>query len=51
MGSAVTVNSRHCQIIRVPREGLNWKPLLPAAAFDAACCDPTEQEQEHSQQD
>lgn len=51
MGSAVTVNSRNCQIKRVPREGLNWKPLLPAAAFDAACCDPTEQDQEHSQQE
>lgn len=51
MGSAVTVNSNSCQIVRVPREGLNWRPLLPPAEFDAACCDPTEQEQEHSQQD
>ena len=51
MGSAVTVNSNNGQITRVPREGLNWKPLLLAAEFDAACCDTTEQEQEHSQQD
>lgn len=49
MGSAFTVG--RCQIVGVPREALNWRPLPPAAAFDAACCDPTEQEQEHRQQD
>lgn len=36
VGSAVTVNANHCQVTRVPREGLHWKPLLPAAEFDAA---------------
>lgn len=51
VSSAVTVNSNNSQIIGVPREGLNWRPLLPAAELLAACCDPTEQEHEHSQQD
>ena len=51
VGSAVTVNTNSCQVTRVPGEGLHWRPLLPAAEFDAGCCDPTEQEQEHSQQD
>lgn len=51
MSSAVTVNSNNCQIIRVPRESFHWKPLLLAAEFDAARCDPTEQKQEQSQQD
>lgn len=50
VGSAVTVSSDNCLIIRVPREGLNWKPLLTAES-DADCCNPAEQEQEHSQQD